>query len=582
MSPSRYVFWIAMALACGTALAGDEIRWAPNLPSGRQAASQFNVPLLVHFYGDNCLPCRLLEQRVYTQQEAVSTLNKYFICVHVNATQEPETAREFGVHSWPTDVFLSPDGKTLYQGVCPQDLSAYLDILRNVAVMNRDRNVMLAAQKNPAQQHLPSFQPNSSTMLANSGPVQTNVAPGMQSPSFYSHPQTGLPADTSRPDVQVGPAAALNASAIVNAPTLASQQQLPAGSTAQWSPNGTIGVPSNLASYSTATMPTPNMGSLASNPTAQLTASLPQATMSNVPAPAIASAQPQLPPSTAVSAPVTVNNPHFTGNRYRNEPQPGSMAVNPSLLTPGTHPAGPGIPPGQYLPMPATTNNFANGNASMMASNTNAAPYNSVQMPMPSGTAAPGNLAGTPSFPNNFTSAQASPAPQFQQPLPSAMVANTQLPTASLATHQVPSSSNPAVNANTVSFQPRQSAGVTNTPALSGQCPVTLKHQREWKTGDPRFAVKHRGRVYWMSSQEAMQEFLSDPDGSSPVMAGYDPLIFLQEGRLVDGDIRYGWHEGNTGAVYLFSSQQSKQQYQENFEANTRALETVLNSAGAH
>lgn len=134
------------------------------------------------------------------------------------------------------------------------------------------------------------------------------------------------------------------------------------------------------------------------------------------------------------------------------------------------------------------------------------------------------------------------------------------------------------MNANTVSFQPRQSAGVTNTPALSGQCPVTLKHQREWKTGDPRFAVKHRGRVYWMSSQEAMQEFLFDPDGSSPVMAGYDPLIFLQEGRLVDGDIRYGWHEGNTGAVYLFSSQQSKQQYQENFEANTRALETVLNS----
>ena len=74
----RPALWLALALACGTALAEPGIRWAPNIETARNAAVQFKVPLLIHFYGDNCLPCKMLEERVYSKPEAVETLNKIF------------------------------------------------------------------------------------------------------------------------------------------------------------------------------------------------------------------------------------------------------------------------------------------------------------------------------------------------------------------------------------------------------------------------------------------------------------------------------------------------------------------------
>lgn len=150
MSRLAQLLWLVTSLACGSAFAQTEIRWARDLPTARRAATQSRVPLLIHFYGDNCLPCKTLEERVFNQLSVVNTLNKYFICVRVNASQERATAAEYQVHSWPTDVFVSADGQLLHQGVCKQDISGYMEVLKSVAISNRDRNTMLAkANTNP-------------------------------------------------------------------------------------------------------------------------------------------------------------------------------------------------------------------------------------------------------------------------------------------------------------------------------------------------------------------------------------------------------------------------------------------------
>lgn len=124
---------------------------------------------------------------------------------------------------------------------------------------------------------------------------------------------------------------------------------------------------------------------------------------------------------------------------------------------------------------------------------------------------------------------------------------------------------------------------VTTTPlptALEGYCPVALKTQGVWTKGQPQFAVKHRGRIYHLSDQSAMQDFLQAPDASSPVLAGYDAMIFLNEGKLVEGNVLYGLHEQNTGSIMIFSSAESKQAYEENYDRNTEALQIVLRKAG--
>lgn len=206
--------WLAVALACGSALSADEIRWAPDLLSARKASAQFKVPVLVHFYGDNCLPCKMLEERVFNRPELIDTLNKYFICVRVNGSQNPATAAQYNVHRWPTDVFLAPDGSTLFLDVSKQDVNNYLGVLHNVAVMNRDRNAVMAASSTASkttstdfalQNQAPTQQPTPASQLGANRAAETGNS------GFYgarTHDQLAghlEQATQTRPEITSGP-----------------------------------------------------------------------------------------------------------------------------------------------------------------------------------------------------------------------------------------------------------------------------------------------------------------------------------------------------------------------------------------
>jgi hypothetical protein len=114
---------------------------------------------------------------------------------------------------------------------------------------------------------------------------------------------------------------------------------------------------------------------------------------------------------------------------------------------------------------------------------------------------------------------------------------------------------------------------------LEGYCPVALRQKGEWVPGNSEFSVLHRGRVYWLSSQAAVDEFLQQPDANSPVLSGYDPLVFLEDGQLVKGSVQHGLHQQGTGAYLLFSSAASKKKYWDRFDYYTAALNAVLQKA---
>lgn len=98
--------------------------------------------------------------------------------------------------------------------------------------------------------------------------------------------------------------------------------------------------------------------------------------------------------------------------------------------------------------------------------------------------------------------------------------------------------------------------------ALDGYCPVTLCLNKRWAIGDVRYGAVHRGRTYLFVGPEEQQEFLSSPDRYSPVLKGHDPVLALDEHRLVPGERRYGLFCG--GRIYLFSSEQSLQKFARN------------------
>lgn len=460
------LFWLVIALLCGWMVAAEPsntIRWAPDLSTAREASAKYKVPLLVHFYGDGCLPCRTLEERVLSKQEVANTLNKYFISIAVNATKQPQTAAEFGVHSWPTDVFVSPDGQTLHRGVCPQDLQAYLSVLQSVAVMNRDRNMLIAqpATGSPAQ---PAQTSTGQLLAQQTTAISTQAATSSLSGLVASNQnQSGLP--PSSPQNQIPVRSQGNAENNAFSPLA---QEITVG--AALPPHPTISGP---------------------------------LTTQTLTGPVTSGQQPR-----GISGPMPTEQTQFASHPTTNSPLSG-------------------------IPFPPLSTLSGNG--------TNLPPRNSL-------------ITYSPNTPQVDTAAEYS-SDATTTPIGSAPITKDN-------PHHRSIQSEPA------------------TASLDGYCPVALRKQ-QWLPGSQQFAVQHRGKTYWLASEAAATEFLRAPDDYTPVLSGADPMVLLNEGKLVAGSIQHGLFEAHSGQVLLFQSAQSKASFQQSFDKNMQALNAVRQRAAA-
>ncbi|MCR9118286.1 MAG: thioredoxin family protein [bacterium] len=93
-------------------------------------------------------------------------------------------------------------------------------------------------------------------------------------------------------------------------------------------------------------------------------------------------------------------------------------------------------------------------------------------------------------------------------------------------------------------FTPESGPASTSEPAMGGYDPVNLvvetNRNLKWKKGDKQFGVIHRGRLYLFASADNKSKFLDDPDRFSPMLSGYDPVRYVEEGRLVKGEHKIG------------------------------------------
>jgi YHS domain-containing protein len=101
--------------------------------------------------------------------------------------------------------------------------------------------------------------------------------------------------------------------------------------------------------------------------------------------------------------------------------------------------------------------------------------------------------------------------------------------------------------------------------ALDGNCPVTLMERRQWATGNRAWGAIHRGRTYLFVGPDEKEKFLANPDFYSPVLAGNDPVLALDNQMLVPGRREFGFF-GPDNRVYLFADEASLKR----FEANPR------------
>ena len=189
-------------LALPTAFAIErEINWTEDYEAAIQRAATTNSIVLLHFYGDYCPPCKLLDKKTFHDPALVSKMNEHLVTVKVNADRRRDLAQKYQVTRWPTDIYLFSNGDEIYRGVSNADPAVYCKTIERVALRHRDwtveRNAMAKAserrQDKALAAHTPQIQSEKPVYAGNAGfPVRTQAAAWSQQ------------AEAQKPNVQSG------------------------------------------------------------------------------------------------------------------------------------------------------------------------------------------------------------------------------------------------------------------------------------------------------------------------------------------------------------------------------------------
>jgi thiol:disulfide interchange protein len=101
----------ALAVARKTISRG-KIDFIQGYSDGYQRAQEEGKPMLVFFTAQWCNFCHQMESEAFTDSQVVQ-LASQFVCILVDADQEPAVCQEFRVRGYPTIQFLSARGVPL-------------------------------------------------------------------------------------------------------------------------------------------------------------------------------------------------------------------------------------------------------------------------------------------------------------------------------------------------------------------------------------------------------------------------------------------------------------------------------------
>jgi len=132
----------------GAVLADDAIPWAGDYRQAVELAARERKLVLLHFWSDDCPPCRRVEAGVFPKPEVAAAVAAAYVPVKVHVDKAPELARRYQVTRWPTDVIVTPSGLEVYRTVSPQDPARYVAMLNETAARSGSG---LAHRESPAQ-----------------------------------------------------------------------------------------------------------------------------------------------------------------------------------------------------------------------------------------------------------------------------------------------------------------------------------------------------------------------------------------------------------------------------------------------
>ncbi|WIO74923.1 thioredoxin family protein [Porticoccaceae bacterium LTM1] len=98
----------------------------------KEKASKEGKDIFVDVYTQWCGPCKLVAKTVFPKKEVGDFYNKHFVNYKLDAEDEdqngPELAEIYNISSYPTYLFLKPDGEVIYRSGSGADVATFLKI----------------------------------------------------------------------------------------------------------------------------------------------------------------------------------------------------------------------------------------------------------------------------------------------------------------------------------------------------------------------------------------------------------------------------------------------------------------------
>ncbi|MBS0265178.1 MAG: thioredoxin family protein [Planctomycetes bacterium] len=87
--------------------------WGHDFTAAEAEAAASGRPLVIHFHAKWCGPCKAMERDLLHTQAILKELDAKYVAVKVDTDKYPNLVQRFGIKGMPTDIVLSPEGKTL-------------------------------------------------------------------------------------------------------------------------------------------------------------------------------------------------------------------------------------------------------------------------------------------------------------------------------------------------------------------------------------------------------------------------------------------------------------------------------------
>lgn len=131
------------------AAAGPAQQWHTSFASAKAEAKRLNLPILMHFYADWCIPCRRMEREVLKDPQLLKQMGSRLVAVKINADHHQDLVERYGVRALPADVFVDADGRVIARIDSHEGKASYLAQIARVEARFASQVKVQVAKSSP-------------------------------------------------------------------------------------------------------------------------------------------------------------------------------------------------------------------------------------------------------------------------------------------------------------------------------------------------------------------------------------------------------------------------------------------------